>query len=50
MSTGFRKVVVSAGLVAILASAATFIVIFRETAPDSHVVAPSADQRINEFF
>jgi uncharacterized protein (DUF885 family) len=50
MSTGFRKVVVSAGLVAIVASAATFLVIFRETAPDSHVVAQSADQRINEFF
>ena len=50
MSTEFRKVVVSAGLIAILVSAGIYFGLFRETAPDSYVVAPSADQRIDEFF
>jgi uncharacterized protein (DUF885 family) len=47
---GFRKLVVSAGLTAILITAVVYFVKFRETAPDSHAVVPSEDQRINEFF
>ena len=50
MNMGFRKVAASAGLAAILITAVVYFMKSDETAPDSHAVVPSEDQRINEFF
>ena len=50
MNAGLRNIAVSVGLAAILVAAVAYIMKYQETDADSHAVALSEDQRIDEFF
>lgn len=50
MNAGLRNIAVSVGLAAILVAAVAYVMKYQETDADSHAVALSEDQRIDEFF